>query len=58
MLFASSGMHLFPIATIGRLDPANGMSLMEKQIYDNIRSAIAAIIQRKSGVLVHAGDCG
>jgi DNA repair exonuclease SbcCD nuclease subunit len=32
------------------------MSLIKKQIYDNIQSAIAAIIQVKSGVLVHAGD--
>ncbi|MFA5269849.1 MAG: hypothetical protein WC379_17930 [Methanoregula sp.] len=32
------------------------MSLIKKQIYDNILSATDAILQEKSDVLVHAGD--
>jgi exonuclease SbcD len=56
-------MHLIHIAdthlglaAFNRLDPATGMNLREKQIYDNFLSAIDVIIRQKPDVLVHAGD--
>lgn len=56
-------MHLIHIAdthlglaAFSRLDPATGMNLREKQIYDNFLAAIDIIIQKKPDALVHAGD--
>lgn len=44
------------LAAFNRLDPATGMNLREKQIYDNFLKAIDAIIAEKPDALVHAGD--
>jgi DNA repair protein SbcD/Mre11 len=44
------------LAAFSRLDPASGMNLREKQIYDNFLAAIDTIIQDKADALVHAGD--
>jgi len=55
-------MHLIHIAdthlglaAFNRLDPASGMNLREKQIYDNFLSAIEVIIRQKPDALVHPG---
>ncbi|PKG31579.1 DNA repair exonuclease [Methanoregula sp.] len=44
------------LAAFSRLDPASGMNMREKQIYDNFLSAIDVIIKQKPDALVHAGD--
>ena len=44
------------LAAFSRLDPASGMNLREKQIYDNFLAAIDEIIRQKPECLVHAGD--
>jgi len=44
------------LAAFNRLDPATGMNLREKQIYDTILRAIDRIIAEKPDALVHAGD--
>lgn len=56
-------MHLIHIAdthlglaAFSKLDPATGMNLREKQIYDNFLAATDEIIRQKPDALVHAGD--
>jgi DNA repair exonuclease SbcCD nuclease subunit len=44
------------LAAFSRLDPASGMNLREKQIYDNFLAAIEVIVKQKPDALVHAGD--
>lgn len=46
------------LAAFSRLDPANGMNLREKQIYDNFLAAIDVIIKQKPDALIHAFDLG
>lgn len=44
------------LAAFNRLDPASGMNLREKQIYDNFLRGINDIINQKPDAVVHAGD--
>jgi DNA repair exonuclease SbcCD nuclease subunit len=44
------------LAAFSRLDPASGMNLREKQIYDNFLDTIEIILKQKPDALVHAGD--
>jgi len=44
------------LAAFSRLDPATGMNLREKQIYDNFLTAVDEIIRQKPDALIHAGD--
>jgi exonuclease SbcD len=44
------------LAAFNRLDPESGMTLREKQVYDNFLLAIDVILKQKPDVLVHAGD--
>ena len=43
------------LAAFSRLDPASGMNLREKQIYDNFLAAIDVIIKQKPDALVTHG---
>jgi DNA repair protein SbcD/Mre11 len=54
-LFHIADTHL-GLSQFNRLDPASGMNLREKQIYDNFLSAIERVIAERPDVLVHAGD--
>ena len=54
-LFHIADTHL-GLSQFNRLDPASGMNLREKQIYDNFLSAVDRIIAERPDVLVHAGD--
>ena len=44
------------LAAFSRLDPASGMNLREKQIYDNFLAGIDRIIAEKPDAVIHAGD--
>ena len=44
------------LAAFNRLDPASGINLREKQIYDNFLRGINDIINAKPDALIHAGD--
>lgn len=44
------------LAAFSRLDPATGINLREKQIYDNFLRGINDIINAKPDAVIHAGD--
>ncbi|HZD42431.1 MAG TPA: metallophosphoesterase, partial [Methanomicrobiales archaeon] len=44
------------LSAFSKIDPATGMNLRERMIYDNFLAAVDAIIRAKPAAVVHAGD--